>query len=534
MHSSVGLERTQSRGWSGRSGKAVQQSTDGREMAFDADADADADDNVDELPAAATTGNIASHLAPIPTERDLAMVGGVFALTSAKRDKLGELKNKLGETNHSLDELATDEELLDLYLADGIKLVASVTDSGADVTVDANKDVDVDVNVDAPTVAGQFSEWLAGQHDPSSNDGDEVTRTALEIKLEHIAAKIDVLLGDVPPSGCLVSIRDYLDPAVVRDELKEAGQDEDLFVNTADASAEPDSFRDAVTRYRLLLAKSAIEKLSESWTVLTTVSDGDIDRAAAEGIAVEPQRETVSLNKVLAFLKATVSGSCSDRVTAAWDLLDVDGDGSLDEAEMNHVVHLCLDIEAKALQELFKEAVDAVPVRAPLAAIGSDDGDDEATSAAAADTTAPVGWRQKRKEKKAKKKLLQMFEKTCKRHFDVEVEIHHRLRCVYAWANKADQGNRLKSVLVDEQLQAGWGGRKRYVELSPKISEAEFREVQSIHFTHLDKLGTELITSFREDLWVLQGKGRERKELLRNSFLFLAGVSAVDAVILML
>ena len=86
-------------------------------------------------------------------------------------------------------------------------------------------------------------------------------------------------------------------------------------------------------------------------------------------------------------------------------------------------------------------------------------------------------------------------------------------------------------MLVDDH---GWSGRKRYVELSPKISESEFREVQDIHFTHLNRIGSEILTSFREDLWVLQGKGRERKELVRNSILFLSVVSIVDYIIIML
>mmetsp|Transcript_27922 Transcript_27922/g.61505 ORF Transcript_27922/g.61505 Transcript_27922/m.61505 type:complete len:552 (+) Transcript_27922:235-1890(+) len=472
----------------------------------------------EELPSAATTGIIASHLAPIPTERDLALVGGVFALTSAKRDKLGELKNQLGEEEDSLDDKATDEELLDLHLADGMKLVATLTDAGSDAASSADM-----------KVLNEFSAWLDAQHDPSDEDNDDFTLTSMEIKLELISAKLDNLLEEVPPSQCLQNIRDYLDPAVIREELKDAGEDENLFANTMSNNGDSNnpnmdcpSFRDAVTRYRLLLAKSAIDRLSNSWKILTTVSDGDIDRAAAGGIALEPELETVSFSKVLALLQKHVSGSCSERMTAAWDLMDRDQDGSLDEAEMNHVVHLCLDIEVEATQALFQECLDAFPVRAPLSAIGSED----------LDSVTPQGWRQKRREKNAKKKLVKMFQQTRKRHFDVEIEINHRLRCIYAWANKVDQGNRMKSVLVDEQ--AGWTGRKRYVELSPKISEAEFREVQEIHFKHLDRLGTEIVTSFREDLWVLQGKGRERKELIKNSFLFLGTVSAIDAVIIML
>lgn len=281
-------------------------------------------------------------------------------------------------------------------------------------------------------------------------------------------------------------------------------------------------FWDSVARFRLLLAKSAIEQVLNSWKILTTVSDADIDRKATQGVALEPELDTVSLSKVVAFLQQNVSSSCSDRVTAAWDLMDRDQDGSLDQEEMHRVVHLCLDIETKAMTTLFEETLDAFPVRAPLSAIESDD----------EDVAPPKGWRQRRAEKKTKKRLTKLFQQSCKKHFVVEVELNHRLRCLYSWANKADQGNQLKSILVDEQT--GWTGRKRYVELSPKISEAEFREVQEIHFKHMGRLGDELATSFREDLWVLQGKRRERNDLLRNSFLFLAGVSVIDYIILIL
>ena len=77
-------------------------------------------------------------------------------------------------------------------------------------------------------------------------------------------------------------------------------------------------------------------------------------------------------------------------------------------------------------------------------------------------------------------------------------------------------------------------GRKRYVELEPKISYAEFRKEQERHFPHLDKIGEEIAFSFKEDLWVLQGKGRQNKELKRDCFLFLLTVSLIDVGITML
>jgi Ca2+-binding EF-hand superfamily protein len=473
----------------------------------------------DKLPSSATTGNIAGHKQDIPTERDIAMAGGVWAVTSAKRDKLGELKNALGEDHDTLDDLATEDEVLDLHLADGIKLITKVTDSNLE------KDNDDD---DVMKVLNEFSVWLGNQQnsdDPSQPN--EINRTELGIKLELVSAKLESLLETVPSDRCLRNIRDFLYPGDISEELKYyKGEDNPLSSDNKNNNLSMDTARfwDSVTRYRLLLAKSAIDHLLESWKMFTTVSDADIDRAAAEGIALQSELDTVSLDKVIGFLQMNVSGSCSDRFTAAWDLMDRDQDGSLDEQEMHQVARLCLAIEVDAMQTLFEETLDAFPVRAPLAAMGSDD---DILSAA-----APKGWRQKRAEKNTKKKLIKMFQKNCKKHFDVEVEVDHRLRCMYAWANKADQDNQLKSVLVDEQV--GWTGRKRYVELSPKISEAEFREVQGIHFKHLTRLGSEIAESFREDLWVLQGKRRERKDLIRNSFLFLAGVSAIDYVIIML
>lgn len=474
----------------------------------------------EELPAVATTGNIASHLAPIPTERDIAMVGGVFSVTSAKRDKLTELNRAMSEEANSLDDMATDEEKLDLHLADGIKLIASLTDSGSDITQSEDTDKNVKVLKD-------FMTWLDNQKEDLP-DNDQINKTAVAIKFELISAKLDNLLESLPPSHCLKNIRDYQDPAEISKELKDCGEDEDLIDRENQGDSESTlmmdcpPFRDAVTRYRLLLAKSAVDQIIKSWKILTTVSDADIDRAAVDGVTLEAELDTVSFSKIIAFLRTNISGSCSDRFTAAWDLMDRDQDGSLDEVEMNEVVHLCLGIEVEAVQALFKETLDAFPVRAPLSAIGADD----------IESVAPQGWREKRKEKKTKKQLLKMFQKSCQQHFDLEVEINHRLRCIYAWANKASQDNQLRSVVVDEQ--AGWSGQKRYVELSPKISEAEFREVQEIHFKHLDRLGGEILKSFREDLWVLQGTGRERKELIRNSVLFLAGVSAIDFVILSL
>lgn len=433
----------------------------------------------------------------IPTAQDVTTSGGVWAPTSAKRDKLTELKIALEVDQETLDDAATPEQLQDLYLADGIQLIAKTSDSIPDADT---KEIQ------------EFSEWLVEQQ---GNMPENVDQTELEGHLTLMSEKLSNLASHFPAPRYLRDTRDFFDPS-------EAAEDELAKLSDSDLGLQDDAFQKAVIRFRLLLTQSACEHLKASWTVLSTVSDGDVDRAAVKGEAVEPAVKAISLSKVYKFLFAHTSGTCSDRVDAAWELLDRDNDGLLDESEMNNAALLCLAPMQGALGSIFQEALDARPVRDPMPDIGDEIGDEQVVP-------APKGWRQRRKEAKAKKTLLRSFQKACKNHFLDEVEINHRFRCIYAWAEKADQDNKLDSVLVD----SGWSGRKRYVELSPKISLPEFREVQQVHFTHLDRIGTEILKSFREDIWVLQGKGRQNRELMRDCLGFLAVVSVLDFLILL-
>jgi hypothetical protein len=99
-----------------------------------------------------------------------------------------------------------------------------------------------------------------------------------------------------------------------------------------------------------------------------------------------------------------------------------------------------------------------------------------------------------------------------KHHFENELEMPHRLRCIYGWANKQHQDNKMDSILVHEEgggVVTSVVGRKRYVELHPKIALNEFREVQGIHFQQLDRIGQECLSSFREDLWIQYTEGKD-------------------------
>lgn len=430
----------------------------------------------------------------IPTAKDVTTTGGVWAPTSAKRDKLIELRLGLQEGQESLDDAASPEQRLDLDLADGIKLIARTTDSIAVESVES-----------VPQLK-HLSEWLVQQQTKQPEFFyDEAQFVA---HMDVISEKITGLISQLPAES-LQNVRDFFDP-------EEAIAEEVANIKESELEYLDKPFEVATLRMRLLLAKAAVDHAKASWKILTTVSDGDVDRAAVKGETVPPQ--AVSLTKLYKYIFTHASGTCSERVDAAWALLDRDEDGLLDESEMNEVVFLCLAPLQAALKSLFADTLEAYPVRTPLPEMGSTEIPEP-----------PKGWRQRRKEKKVKKDLVKLFDNATKNHFQDEVEVSHRLRCIYAWAEKQHQGNKLDNVLVDE----GWTGRKRYVELSPKISLPEFREVQQEHFTHLDRMGKEILKSFREDLWVQQGKGRERVELIRDCLAFLTVVSVADYLILM-
>jgi hypothetical protein len=284
-----------------------------------------------------------------------------------------------------------------------------------------------------------------------------------------------------------------------------------LAVNNSDDTFA--AFHACILRYRLHLVKAAAEHLKNNWDKLVTVTSGDMDRAAVKGESVEPKASTLPREAVKNVLLEFAKGNCFSRVDAIWTLVDRDQDGLLDQTEMNVVAYLSVTPVGKALQQLFDEAVDSRPVRQPLFGDAEDNN--------------KKGFFARRAEASIARKLKTQLARAVKQHFEDEVEMPHRLRCIYAWAQKSHQDNKIDSVHID----TGLGGRKRYVELEPKVSLAEFREVQQEHFTHLDRVGEEMVKSFREDLWVIQGKKREGVELRRNVAYFMATICTIDVII---
>jgi hypothetical protein len=452
----------------------------------------------------------------IPTALDVSTSGGVWAPSSAKREKLKELKTELlppdgyafqypDESSEqqqqpppqkTLDDLATPDELLDLYFADGLRAVMTHVDERV------YNDRDSELLDAVATVIMQRGELYVSR---------VLTQVQLEEYLNNTSKEIQSRL-DTMDQASLKYIRDFYISA------EQPLSNEDLPTDTTTAQIQAHA-ANAIVRQRLLLTKAAADHLKNSWKLLTTVSDQDIDRAAVHGESLERQAGALQLSKLQTVLLAFLKGSGPVRLDAMWHLMDKDDDGLLDQVEMGHACDLAVEPVRLSLGRFFAEASDAHPARAPLLLL------DESTAAPSATSSS---WNQRRLETKVKKQLSKLFQNTLKNHMLDEIEMPHRLRCIYAWSNKAHQDNKVDSVLVDE---SGWGGRQRYVELHPKISLHEFRQVQSEHFRQIDRAHVEFVNSFREGLWIAQGKNRQRKELRRDSALFMMILCGVDFVI---
>ncbi|KAL7473913.1 hypothetical protein ACHAXS_014344 [Conticribra weissflogii] len=525
--------------------------------------------------------------------------GGVWAQTSAKRDKLNELLTELREskagkvknamTNSympNLDDAATSEEKLDLKLADGLKVLASWVDAGGvSVGNDGGK-----LGEKAESAKNRLFQMLDNSELPNNADGkhSEGTtseeNTTAEVKNGNVEwnqwkfeasmkEAIRILSSGLPPdppkkplagkidvNHPLCYIREFMgikdEHVFAIDEItSESSQninddDEDLQLQIQTLNEITSrTFSSSVHLYRALLLRATAQTMLDNWSKITAVTSGDVDRAAVSKTVILSQRSTVNVKNIRDVFKAYADGNNEDMVRTWWGLLDADGDGMLDEEEMNDVVHLAMQPVHLALGELLRMALEACPVR--RVGLGTmeaeawflDSNDEENvrisslmshSSSQENDTamTSKLSWRNRRAELHAKKMLIKTFQGTLFNHFRDQVETPHRLRCIYAWAEKSHQENKIDSILVDASDE--WGaassivGRKRYVELMPKISFKEFQEVQKKHFPHLDRVGEEIVMSFKEDIWVVQGKRRQSNELRRDCFLFLLGVSLVD------
>jgi hypothetical protein len=564
--------------------------------------------------------------------------GGVWANTSAKKDKLGELKLEIKFDNgeKSLDDKATLQEKMDLDLLDGVSSIVKMIDCGGVVASGDDSDVDVD-DSDGVVVNGidfntndegiwndiqilmkefveeismsitntnrnvhngthkifiteeQYNKHLNDLFDhvelmrlqhPARPRDDNEQEQENELSSPTAATMDGITAPNAQPSS-LLYIRDFLfyDPPNPNEKIPSKLSKEMIQPITK-------PFEECYEYFQILLLQSALMNLisddgstgkssksgiggiggigsmlsnatgsrEDTWfEKLTKISSADVDRAATKGEIVQNKKiHSMDVLKLHSVIASFANGSCSDRVKSLWDLMDKDDDGLLDQEEMDRVVYMSIKPMEDAFKSFIEDSTDVWPVRKwglppPCLEGGDGSGGNGGSDVNGNDDVSKAKklgfykkWKLERYERKSKRTLLKLLDGTIKRHFDIEVETPHRLRCVYAWAEKEHQDGKTESVLVDassndESATGGGflsGTRKRYVELDPKISYDEFREIQEEHFSHLDRVGQELCTSLKEDLWVHQGKGRQNQELKREIGAFLFVVSLIDYAII--
>jgi len=259
-------------------------------------------------------------------------------------------------------------------------------------------------------------------------------------------------------------------------------------------SASSEVFQGLSLYHRLNLTKNFLANIGDKWDEITREADMDIDRRALDNL---PKPEpAVSKSAFDDAVRAHLLESSSARLKAAWRLVDSDADGMLEEDEMNRAVELYRAPAEKSVEDFVKAVIESLHE----------------------DKENKIGT------KAHKKQLNKTLARTIKRCYFVENEAPHRLRCIYAWADKAHQDGTFNAVRVSDDIT----GRKRYVELLPKISFEEFLEIQKEQFELLDKFGESYMTSLREELWVKQGLGRQNRELMWQCAGFFVLVSVLD------
>ena len=459
----------------------------------------------------------------------------------------------------SLDLAANAEQKLDLELADGLKCIAKCVDSGSqsngslgestiigdqnNLLIQAMQSTNQNTNEATQKLfqmlnnATKEEEWTRPKFEATMKEAIRVLSAALpsDPTLKKSVA------GSLDATSSLCYIRDFVsdknnhDAGSLASDMDIQLQKDIQAINDISNQA----FKTSIYTYKTLVLRALATTILGNWEQLTSITSGDIDRAAVNHDGSSPipsQRDTINSASVVKLFESYESSSCSDFVQAWWNVIDADKDGMIDQEEMNAAVELAMKPVHMALKELLDLSLEVCPTRS--AGLGDNSawfvGGEDVSSLRDDNVsgTSKLSWRNRRTELAARKNLIRTFSTALNRHFRDQVETPHRLRCIYAWADKTHQNNKIDSILVDASEE--WGsassivGRKRYVELEPKITYEEFRDVQKKHFPQLDAMGEEVVMSFKEDLWVLQGKGRQNAELRRDCVLFLGVVSLID------
>eukprot|EP00559_Dactyliosolen_fragilissimus_P002484 CAMPEP_0184864462 /NCGR_PEP_ID=MMETSP0580-20130426/15054_1 /TAXON_ID=1118495 /ORGANISM="Dactyliosolen fragilissimus" /LENGTH=639 /DNA_ID=CAMNT_0027363265 /DNA_START=58 /DNA_END=1977 /DNA_ORIENTATION=+ len=553
----------------------------------------------------ATTTNNNNNNANTTLIQSIPGKGGIWIQSTAKKDKLLELKGEMNNHNtpgylsssiinnnkneekkkmNSLDDMANSHQLEDLNLADGLLCVVDRLDFGGDLSdldivmmkgdgdnqhgengkmtssLDYMKNVilNQDDYLQTTIVSQMIKEDTTTTNDNNNDTEVLLTHETYDRYIAFLLQCVENILDSKHPSN-----NDGKPLAFLRDMQFYTPTEEEEETNTkteSQSKANVNAKKPSKYKYSIPVPQQQHEALpkcqeillliqlqstlqwfsTKGWEELTHISPMDIDRAAMKGHNIHNNNSnrsiTIPQSLLQDMLLSNLTGSSMDRIRNTWKLVDHrDKDGLLEQDEMVRVVRWNIEWICEALN-LYMEW--ALLSGKEVVLVNDDDHNDDNNA-----TTKKKGrwatWKAKRREDKHLKLLRKLFQRAKQHHFEIEVELASRLRCIYAWADKAHQNSKVESVLIENNndtvssYSSFSTPQKRYVELDPKISLEEFLDVQQKYLPHLEKIGSEICQSFREELLVHQGIGRQNQELKKEIMVFLLVVSVLDVAIVM-
>jgi len=253
--------------------------------------------------------------------------GGIWQNTSAKREKLGELRGEMpeGAVSHGMDleDMCTEAERSEINLIDGINAVVSFVDVGGSFDKSSIRGV---TGREGYQLAGYLNSLKAGERSYSEKKLNGITF------VRHIGLAKEKL-GAQPPLGDLsfwgevgnFGVVEYDDDELVEDDKKEDDNkpapdpkkpkyEQFLKLSFTErdplSNAQQNAFADAVSHFRYHLAVSTLDYFGSRYEALTTFHDRDIDRAAVHEVTLDKEGLRVDSDKLDRVLQAFVMGRC--------------------------------------------------------------------------------------------------------------------------------------------------------------------------------------------------------------------------------
>jgi hypothetical protein len=293
----------------------------------------------------------------IPTARDVEIAGGIWNPSSAKRDKIAELKVELLEHQYTLDDAATEQQARDLHLADGVQWIVHTVDTcrigpeQSSMVTEVEEPLDLHLGLDPTrweleTSLANVQNWIKEQETSihSTVPDGMLNQQQWETYLTEAVRKIDEQLATLPSGRYLRDVRDFY--PVPLESKNALGEVQDKISDTPEQKQLMNIAGKCVARYRLLLAKATCEHLIEAWDKCTTLSDAALDRLAVKTGGDLSEEEstitTMSMSKANQILQTCLVGNAQDRFDAMWALMDRNNDGLLEKADMEKSANFAL------------------------------------------------------------------------------------------------------------------------------------------------------------------------------------------------